>query len=94
MIRPIEIKPLDSFKIWIKYSDGKDGIIDLSDLAGKGVFSAWNDYDFFKRVTIGSAGEIVWGDKIDLCPDALYLRLTKKKPEELFKSLHQEEMHA
>ena len=94
MIRPIEVKPLDSYKIWIKYSDGEDGIIDLSELVGEGVFSAWKDYNFFKSVKIGSSGEIMWGEKIDLCPDSLYLRLTKKKPEELFKSLQREDIHA
>ena len=66
----------------------------MSELVGKGVFAAWKDYNFFKSIKIGSAGEIKWGDKIDLCPDALYLRLTKKKPEELFKSLQPENIHA
>ena len=94
MNRPVEVKPLDSYKIWIKYMDGEHGVIDLGEFAEKGVFSAWKDYNFFKSVKIGTAGEIMWGDIIDLCPDALYLRLTKKKPEELFKSLRQEAIHA
>jgi hypothetical protein len=75
-IKPIEVKALDLYKIWIKYSDGKEGEIDLSQYVGKGIFKSWNDYNFFKSVYIGEHGEIVWGTEIDLCPDSLYLKLT------------------
>jgi hypothetical protein len=30
-----------------------------------------------------SAGEPVWGEKINFCPDALYLKITGKKPEDV-----------
>ncbi|MCX7839868.1 MAG: DUF2442 domain-containing protein, partial [Anaerolineae bacterium] len=39
---PIEVKPLENYRIWLKYSDGREGIVDLSHLAGKGVFALWN----------------------------------------------------
>jgi hypothetical protein len=32
-------------------------------------------------------GAIEWGTDIDICPDAMYLRLTGKTPEELFPAL-------
>jgi hypothetical protein len=38
-------------------------------------------------VQIGPNGELVWGDQIDFCPDALYLEITGRKPEELFPKL-------
>ena len=38
---------------------------------------------------IGSSGELAWGDEIDICPDALYLRITGKKPEDLFPKLQE-----
>ncbi len=44
-----------------------EGDIDLSNLAGKGVFTLWNDYSAFQKVYIGKSGEIAWSDKIDLC---------------------------
>ena len=86
MNRPVEVKALNLYKIWVRYSDGQKGSIDLSDLAGQGVFSVWENPEFFKKVQIGPGGAIMWGDQIDLCPDALYIRLTKKKPEELNKN--------
>ena len=50
--------------------------VDLSDLAGRGVFVAWEDPAVFSQVKLGSHGAIEWPGDLDLCPDALYLRLT------------------
>ena len=45
-------------------------------LAGKGVFAAWEDPEFFAGVYIGPLDGISWSERIDLCPDAVYMRLT------------------
>ena len=94
MVRPVEIKPLDKYCIWIKFSDGIEGIADLSQYVGKGVFSAWSNYDFFKSVKIGSSGELMWGDQIDLCPDSIYLKITGKKPSDIFPALKKDYSNA
>jgi hypothetical protein len=59
-------------------------------LVGHGVFEQWRDKAAFENVEIGPHGEISWGDDIDMCPDALYLELTGKTPEELFPKLRPE----
>ncbi len=87
MPRPLEVKALDNYRLWLRYSDGTEGIVDLSDLVGKGVFALWNDQAEFQKVHIGPSGEIAWSEEIELCPDALYLKITGKKPEELFPKL-------
>jgi hypothetical protein len=87
MAQPIEVKALPNFRIWLRYDDGIEGEVNLSDLAGRGVFEAWNDAAFFSAVRLGSHGAIEWGSDIDVCPDAMYLRLTGKSPEEMFPSL-------
>ena len=89
MPTPIDVKPLDNYRIWVQYSDGVEGIADLTHLAGRGVFALWNDYRAFQAVHIGPSGEIAWSDEIDLCPDALYLRITGKKPEEFLPALRE-----
>ena len=85
--RPVEVKALPEFRIWLRYDDGTSGEVDLSDLAGHGVFKAWEDRAFFDAVRLGPHGAIEWGAGIDLCPDAMYLRLTGKSPEEVFPTL-------
>lgn len=87
MPKPLAVKPLANFRIWLRYDDGVEGDVDLSDLAGRGVFLAWHDPAVFGTVRLGSHGAIEWGPDIDLCPDAMYLRLTGKSPEDLFPTL-------
>ena len=94
MAKPVEVRPLENYRLWLKYSDGVEGIVDLSHLAGKGVFQLWNDYGEFQKVHIGPSGEVAWSDQVDLCPDALYLRLTGKKPEDIFPKLRGLAQHA
>ena len=83
MIRPIAVEPRDGYCIWVRYSDGVAGEIDLSDMAGRGVFAAWNDRTFFETVRVAEGDAIAWGDDLDICSDALYMELTGKSVEEV-----------
>jgi len=87
MLRPVELEPLPAYKLYLRYADGVAGEVDLSHLAGKGVFRLWSDPEAFQRVSIGSGGEVRWSDEVDLCADALYMEITGKTPEEVFPSL-------
>ena len=87
MVRLLEVKALPNFHIWLRYDDGTEGTVDLSDVAGRGVLEAWNDPAFFGSVRLGSHGAIEWGATIDICPDAMYLRLTGKSAEEVLPGL-------
>lgn len=94
MFKPVQVKALPNYKLWVKYSDGVEGEVDLSFLAGKGVFSLWNDYTAFEKVYIGNSGQIAWTDEIDICPDAVYMTITGKTPEQLFPNLKAELINA
>ena len=87
MFKVMHIKALSNYRIYVEFTDGVKGEVDLSHLAGKGVFKAWDDSGVFENVSVGSGGEIKWNDQIDLCPDSIYLRLTGKSPEEVFPNL-------
>lgn len=87
MIRPTDVTALEDYRIWIRYSDGSTGEVDLAHLAGRGVFAAWNDPQSFKDVRLGQAGAVAWGEDIELCPDALYMELTGKPLEELIRAV-------
>lgn len=84
MKKAVQARPLDGFRLWLKYEDGVEGIVDLSDLGGRGVFQAWSDEKIFDAVTVTEGGAVVWPGEIDLCPDALYVRLTGRQAEEIF----------
>jgi len=87
MMRAIDVKPLSGYRIWLRYTDGVTGEVDLSHLAGRGVFKVWADRKVFESVHVGQSGAIAWTEDIDLCPDALYMRLTGKAVDELFPKL-------
>jgi hypothetical protein len=90
----IQVEALEDYRISVSFADGTSGRLDLSGLAGHGVFAAWEDYAEFRKVMVGETGDLVWPSGLDLCPDALYLRLTGKKPEEEFPVLQHELSYA
>ena len=94
MHKIINVKVLNDYKVELKYDNGRQGIADLSHLVGKGLFSLWNNYDDFRKVKIGSSGELVWNEQIDICPDSLYLKITNQEPEDLFPGLAQKTAYA
>ena len=94
MIKPVEVKASSDYRIWIRYADGAEGEVDLSHLAGRGVFSLWRDYTAFQNVYLGPNGEIAWSDEVELCPDSIYLKLTGKTPEEVFPNLTRTQVSA
>jgi hypothetical protein len=91
---PIAVKPVPKYRVWLRYSDGAEGEVDFSHLAGKGVFKLWDDYQNFERVYISDAGAIAWNDAVEICPDATYMRLVGKSVDELFPELRQTFSHA
>ncbi len=94
MRRVSKVQVLQGYRLDLTFDDGVRGVVDLSDLVGKGVFACWQDPRVFEQVRIGSAGELLWGDHVDLCPDSLYLKATGKRPEDLFPALRHESTHA
>ncbi len=63
------------------YSDGVEGIIDLSKDVGRGVFTPLADEGFFRTVHIGQFGQIAWSDDLEICPDSAYEEITGKPAE-------------
>ena len=93
MFRPVEVKALPNYKIWLRYSDGVEREVDLSQLVERGVFSAWNDYREFEKVHISPKHSVAWNNQLDLCPNNLYLEITGKTPEEVFPALQRKAVH-
>ena len=94
MIKLIEVKVKPNYRLLLKYSDGVQGEVDFSSHVGKGVFTLWNDPKKFENVRIGSSGELSWNDEVDIDSEAMYLRITGKKPEDIFPLLKKESLNA
>jgi len=90
----IEAIPEDGYRIFLRFEDGVQGVIDLGEYAGKGVFSAWLEPGVFAQVIINEAGGLEWPGDLDFCPDALYLKMTGKRSEDLFPALRRIPTHA
>lgn len=76
----VKCESRDDYKLWIQFDDGLAGEVDLTKLAGKGVFSAWNSIEFFKSVHIDKKTQTVaWGNDLDLDPYVLRNQILSNK---------------
>jgi hypothetical protein len=79
MIRPTFIKPFSDWKLEVIFKDGVNGVYDMSESIGKGVFAPLKDPAKFSQVHIGEFGQIAWSDEMEICSDAVYKELTHNK---------------
>ena len=90
----VQAKALPGYRLDLEFDNRERGVVDLSTLVGRGVFIAWNDPAVFQQVRVASEGAVEWPGELDLCPDALYLQMSGKKPEEVFPALSSHAAHA
>jgi hypothetical protein len=73
--RPVRVTPLPNARLSVVFSDGIEGVIDMSSSVGRGVFAPLADPEIFAGVHIGDHGQIAWSDEMEICPDAAYLEV-------------------
>ena len=75
--RLVQVEARPKFRLWVKFADGVEGEVDLSDVAGRGVFTRWTDTpDEFARVVIDEvSGAPHWPGDLDVAPDRLYAEI-------------------
>lgn len=73
-----DIKFLGEYKIHVKFKNGKSGILDFSSYPNRnGVFSKFNDINFFKQAYINPEfGVLTWPGGIDIAPETIYSKAT------------------
>lgn len=86
-VQLIEVEPRPHFRLWLRYSDGVEGEVDVSDMACLPIFRRWHEDVPFAAVGVMPGNLLVWNDDMDMCGDALYLELTGKQPEDIFPNL-------
>ena len=73
----VEVKPLEGPKLWLRFEDGTEGVVDLSDLEPKGILAKLKDPDLFARAYVDpELGTVAWPGGLDLDPAVLYAKLT------------------
>ena len=97
MIKPTKVEARDAYKIWLKFEDGVEGEVDLSDFVARGgLFKKWEDRTFFESVWLSEDDGIKWGDSDfhELCGDSLYMKITGISFDEYSKRVNQHLIHA
>jgi len=94
MKRINHLQVLDGYRVRLRFDDGVEGEVDFSAKTRTGVYAAWQDYNFFRRARVGDAGELVWDDQLDFCPDALWMKITGCPPETLSPAVASPVLHA
>lgn len=73
-----EVKPLERYRLWLRFADGACGEIDLEWLIHfRGVFAPRRDRARFAEVSVHpDLGTICWPNGADLDPDVLHSQVT------------------
>ncbi|HEV2969390.1 MAG TPA: DUF2442 domain-containing protein [Pirellulales bacterium] len=78
LIDIVDARPLDEYRVHLRFEDGVEGTIDLAKLVRfESVFAPLHEKAFFNQVHVNSElGTIEWPNGADLDPDVLYAEIT------------------
>jgi Protein of unknown function (DUF2442) len=76
MVDVLRVRALDDHRLWLSFTDGNEGVRDLSDLLASGgpMVEPLRDPDYFARVFV-EMGTPTWPNGFDLDPINLYMQL-------------------
>lgn len=72
MHRIVDVRVIHGYTLLLRFSDGRTKCVDLEPFIGRGISAALLDEDYFRQVSIDSAGGIAWPNGYDFCPNYLY----------------------
>ncbi len=85
---------MEKYRIQLQFEDGVQGILELSDLAGKEAFKQWDEDDNFSKVYINEeSGAITWPGDLDIDTLTAWLMLKGLSYDE-YKSSLKKQSHA
>jgi hypothetical protein len=76
MVDVLKIKGLDGYRVWLRFTDGQEGIWDMRAMVEEGgpMLEPLRDMTFFKRVFV-EYGAPTWPNGFDVDAANLYARL-------------------
>ncbi len=70
---PIEVKAISKYKLYIKFENGEEKILDMEKELDEKFYNKLKNYEYFKNVKISKTGiTIEWEDGEDISPENLY----------------------
>jgi Protein of unknown function (DUF2442) len=76
LVKAVELKPLDGYRLWVKFSDGSQGIRDYSDMIAEGgpMVEPLREKRVFDKVFL-SMGIPTWPNGYEVDAIALHMEL-------------------
>lgn len=76
MVDVLRLRPLEGHRLWLRFTDGSEGVRDLSDVIAQGgvMVEPLRSKEYFDRVFV-EMGAPTWPNGFDLDPINLYLEL-------------------
>jgi hypothetical protein len=76
MVDVLRLKALDGHRLWVRFSDGNEGVRDFSDILGEGgpMVEPLKALDYFARAFV-EMGAPTWPNGFDVDPINLYMEL-------------------
>ena len=76
MVDVLRLRALDGYRLWLRFTDGSEGVRDLSEIIEKGgvMVEPLKSKEYFDRVFV-EFGAPTWPNGFDLDPINLYIQL-------------------
>ncbi|RBP12820.1 uncharacterized protein DUF2442 [Roseiarcus fermentans] len=76
MVDIVKVKPMEAFRLWVRFSDGCEGVADLRELLARTgpMVTPLRDPAYFNRVFV-EGGVPTWPNGYDYAPSALYVEM-------------------
>ncbi|RTL63782.1 MAG: DUF2442 domain-containing protein [Hyphomicrobiales bacterium] len=80
LVDVLRVRPLEGYKIWLRFTDGSEGVRDLAELVAQSgpMLEPLRDPAYFARVFV-EMGAPTWPNGFDLDPIQLYIELREAR---------------
>jgi len=80
MVKVVEVRPLDGFQLFLRFSNGQEGVRDCADIVAESgpMVAPLRDPAFFRRVFI-EYGALAWPNGYDIDPFALFREMSRRE---------------
>jgi hypothetical protein len=73
MIRIVDVRALEGYRLWVRFNDGLEGVYAVEPARRGGTFQSLMDPALFKAVSINDDfGCVEWPSGADLCPTSMH----------------------